>query len=554
MTTNWPKTPLEAIGADGAFHIGGGDFDFGQGYTESLIRNMFEVPLPTNGNAVEILTQQLSKMPLETLQYFKNIIPGTIDDDFIDIATAVATIIGNLANLPRALLSGEFDEWLATAFNTISTELRQILEILGGLVVTPINAAVQAVKDWFSSNMAGLNSALNNAGHALETAVGWVDEVWNKLTGRNETGVAIPAAGDQVAALAQTLAAHAARLADIDGKIDKGTGIAGGDDFERTNPSGVGPGWAEAFSSDPNANGRYVLTGHEAVWQDDGNNEQDAAYIRTDPADAVTLTDYQKVTLVTGTVVGEGPQFGSSSYDKVYGRVSPDGSKYVYALIGNGQARFFYKNGGAETALGPVVSTTQSAGSSWTLVCGTAADIREYQLIRNGSPILKVIDAASVTAIGPLSRGWGWGGRSGTRIAGQATPSSVTRVTVSDNAPGSVGSVPYDVNFMHSGAIRAVGAGDNPLGVRLQRPVTFSSVYYRCGTSDASGNLVVELRKNGATVPGSSVTLAAANQIAGAGIAGNWVFNAGDILTVYVTAVGATPGAVLVADIAGTVG
>ncbi|QJD50235.1 minor tail protein [Mycobacterium phage Iwokeuplikedis] len=166
--TTYPTNPLEAIGADGAFEIGGGDFDFGQGYTENLVKNLFEVPMPTSGNAVAVLQQQLSRMPLESLKYFKQIIPGTVDDDFIDVATSVATIIGNLASLPKALLTGEFDEWVATAFTTVSTELKQIMEILGGLIVTPINEAVQAVKDWWTT-IGGKTSGLNSNGQ-LDTS------------------------------------------------------------------------------------------------------------------------------------------------------------------------------------------------------------------------------------------------------------------------------------------------------------------------------------------------------------------------------------------------
>ncbi|AHJ86642.1 minor tail protein [Mycobacterium phage CRB1] len=162
---DYPTTPLEAIGADGAFQIGGGDFDFGQGYTENLVRDMFKVPL--TGNPVETLTQQLKKLPLEALQAFKQMIPGTIDDDFIDVTTSVATIIGNLANLPKALLTGDFDEWIATTYNVVSTEVKQILEILGGLIVTPINDAVQAVKDWFNQNNTDLQTALENSAQQL---------------------------------------------------------------------------------------------------------------------------------------------------------------------------------------------------------------------------------------------------------------------------------------------------------------------------------------------------------------------------------------------------
>ncbi|AMB18521.1 minor tail protein [Mycobacterium phage NaSiaTalie] len=165
--TTYPTTPLEAIGADGAFEIGGGDFNFGQGYTEDLIRNMVRVPMPTNGNAVQILQDQLKKLPLESLQYFKHIIPGTVDNDFKDIATSVATITGNLANLPRALLTGDFDEWVSTTYQVVSTEVKQILEILGGLIVTPINEAVQAVKDWYHQQQNDIQTALQNGAQQL---------------------------------------------------------------------------------------------------------------------------------------------------------------------------------------------------------------------------------------------------------------------------------------------------------------------------------------------------------------------------------------------------
>ena len=61
-----------------------------------------------------------------------------------------------------------------------------------------------------------------------------------------------------------------------------------------------------------------------------------------------------------------------------------------------------------------------------------------------------------------------------------------------------------------------------------------------------------ELRKNGSQVSGTSTTIAAANQVTGGTSTGSWAFAAGDIITVYVTAVGTTPGNGLIADVAGT--
>lgn len=102
-----------------------------------------------------------------------------------------------------------------------------------------------------------------------------------------------------------------------------------------------------------------------------------------------------------------------------------------------------------------------------------------------------------------------------------------------------------------SNTTRATGTGDFPFGVKLQRAITFSSVTYRASTADASGNLVVELRKNGVAVSGSSATIAAANQVSGGTATGTWAFAAGDIITVQVTGVGTTPGKGLIADIQG---
>lgn len=124
---------------------------------------------------------------------------------------------------------------------------------------------------------------------------------------------------------------------------------------------------------------------------------------------------------------------------------------------------------------------------------------------------------------------------------------------LSDTRTPTAGASPYDPYICAFGkdTTRATGTGDFPMGIKLQRAATFTSVTYRVATPDASGNLVVELRKNGSTVSGSSATIAAANQVAGGTAAGSWSFAAGDILTVQVTAIGTTPGKGLVADITG---
>lgn len=123
----------------------------------------------------------------------------------------------------------------------------------------------------------------------------------------------------------------------------------------------------------------------------------------------------------------------------------------------------------------------------------------------------------------------------------------------SDTRYVQLGAAPYDLNVVGAlnATTRAVGLNDNPMGIKLPRAVTFSSVTFRAATADASGNTVVELRKNGSTVSGTSTTIAAASQVAGGTSTGTWAFAAGDIVTVYISAIGTTPGKAIVADLKG---
>lgn len=102
-----------------------------------------------------------------------------------------------------------------------------------------------------------------------------------------------------------------------------------------------------------------------------------------------------------------------------------------------------------------------------------------------------------------------------------------------------------------AGTTRAVGTNDFPFGVKVQRDLVLSSVTYRVATADASGSMTVELRKNGSTLTGSAATVAFGSQVAGGTATGSWSLAAGDVLTVYITAVGGSPGKGLCADIKG---
>ncbi|MFE3196277.1 hypothetical protein ACFXHA_45280 [Nocardia sp. NPDC059240] len=165
-----------------------------------------------------------------------------------------------------------------------------------------------------------------------------------------------------------------------------------------------------------------------------------------------------------------------------------------------------------------------------------------------GRSVLTAASAAAArTAIGAGTSSLAIGTAAGTACEGNDARLTNTRTP-------SPGTVPYDLSIVVCGkdTVRAVGVGDFPFGVKLQRAATFTSWTIRAGGADASGNLVVEIRKNGTAVsPTSTITVAAASQVAGATVTGSWSFAAGDILTVAITGVGTTPGKGLIADILG---
>jgi hypothetical protein len=117
--------------------------------------------------------------------------------------------------------------------------------------------------------------------------------------------------------------------------------------------------------------------------------------------------------------------------------------------------------------------------------------------------------------------------------------------------------LPYDLSYLQTLGTRAVGSGSNSLGVRIPRACKFTEFAVRFGTADASGTTTVNVYKNGAAITptAASVTVGAAIQSPTApaliNVGGPWSFNAGDILTVNISAVGTTPGSGLVVDCKG---
>lgn len=430
--TTYPTSPLAAIGADGAFEIGGGAFDFGQGYTENLIKNMFEVPMPTSGNAVEVLTQQLSRLPLEALQYFKQIIPGTVDDDFIDVAASVTTVIANLSNLPKGLLTGDFNQWVSGTFDPVSTEVRQLLEILGGLTVTPINSAVQGVKDWWTSinQQAQSNTARTD---------NLIDAATNALSGASIVGQEVVGAGlDLAKTTMEQLFGQVSKVTrDVQALQSESTAAATGGrrfniDFSNY-ANGPFPSGLFNLTYTGAGTSTLIIKDGNAVWNLVNDGDRDAILIYPTP----TLTPYQ---IVGGTM--SSPPEGSNSGQKpriwAVARSNAAGTDYVFAR-GYNTGFMSYKGdigcvkGGVEYIWASNVPLTWSLDIR--VVCGVGNNPRRHQVLSGNTIVIDLIEPAAKQSVIDADHCY-WGSQSETN--GVNSPGAVAGASVVDNAPPDV--------------------------------------------------------------------------------------------------------------------
>ncbi|AKF14197.1 minor tail protein [Mycobacterium phage Luchador] len=140
--TVWPTNPLEAIGADGAFEIGGGEFDFGQGYTETLVKNLFAIPTPDVGNALDLLRDQLLKLPLETLQKIGAIMPDVLPGDFDTPLSSVNKIMSSLAD-PVFFKNADWQDFLDQIKGAVGGTIEDLIEKFNHTR----DQAIQIIKD-----------------------------------------------------------------------------------------------------------------------------------------------------------------------------------------------------------------------------------------------------------------------------------------------------------------------------------------------------------------------------------------------------------------------
>lgn len=462
------------IAPDGAFQIGtGGDSSYtmngvnigltnwGQNASESMIRSLFELPALTIGNALNVLGEALSRLPMDVLKFFQALIPDAVEDWLTDVGTAVNKILEALDPRRIPYYLDQFTDWLGSSFNTIVTEIHQVMDIIGGLVITPINAAVQAVKDWWN-RLTGKTQHLNDTGgfdagqlvgtvakDAVEgltdlgnNVTGFFNGLYTALTGNAGSGSYVDPV-DQLQYLADTVSGHSQAIAELQA-ANNGEGNGGlsfTDDFSELVTGGPPSGWTARST---NGITTYVDT-HEgrAQWYNSGNANPVLMWQRTDPATANTQTMFQRVAITATTPTG-----GANASNRAYGRVSPDGTHYVVGYVTDSTVYIAYAAGGAETVVdsGPLPSKIKfSAGRQLIFECGTNEGENEYTLKMNGVNLQSFTDSSHVITdstnfaargLAAAPKGWGIGWKPGFNTFSQwQRPTTVSTTTISDNVP-----------------------------------------------------------------------------------------------------------------------
>lgn len=279
-------------------------------------------------------------------------------------------------------------------------------------------------------------------------------------------------------------------------------------------------------------------------------DQQAALDQKLDSSNALTLTGPQTV---SGTkTFSAAPKLGSTTVGYVWTCTNVDGSG-EWQLLTDLQTTVDYNNiTNLPTTFPPTIGTTADTAAAGNHT-HTKASVGLGN-VDNTSDLSKPISTAQSGALSlkvgtdrtlSTSSSFTGGGALGSNLTLAIANGGIDKAHLANEAKEEwIHYVPCK-----SGDTRAVGLNKIEDGYKMPVPMTITAVRYRISTADGVGNTTVELRKNGTPLasPSSSGT-GATNP---SWITGSWSFAAGDVLTVYVSAVGTTPGKGLYVDILG---
>lgn len=334
--------------------------------------------------------------------------------------------------LPKNLVDG-LESALAAAGQTIRDAICNALG-LGGTGHTDADV-IHALTNIPQAAVDGLTDLAGNV-------TGFFNGVYKALTGNDGSGSYVDPV-DQLQYLVDTVSGHSQAISELQAANngEGNGGLAFTDNFSVAVTGGPPPGWTARST---NGNTTYVDT-HEgkAQWYNSGNNNPVVMWQRTDAATAKTLTQYQRIVATATT-----PTAGTNAQNRVYGRMSPDGTHYVVGYITNSTVYLAYAAGGAETVFdsGPMPNKVSFAtGRQLVLECGTNEGANEYALMMGEVNLVQHLDSAhaatdatnfAARGLSEQPLGWAVGWKPGFNNFSQwQRPASLSSVSVSDNIP-----------------------------------------------------------------------------------------------------------------------
>jgi hypothetical protein len=239
----------------------------------------------------------------------------------------------------------------------------------------------------------------------------WADDLAQRADDAYNGAVTAQATGENAQYSADTANAGVARL---DAQLhSSGTSIV--DTFNRAAASNLGGSYDRSMGS---GSGAWGTDGTGAVhWTGGGSTSQVCIDRHTTPLLTVTAapSEYQ----VAGTVLTSPPaagQFGDNAEIRLTLRMNTAKTTYVVATINNGFVEIGYVISGTYTRIGATQSVSMANGDGWEFRAGTASDVYEFELLRNGVTVCTRFDSGAVSQKGA---GYEYGGliaRAGTYV------------------------------------------------------------------------------------------------------------------------------------------
>jgi len=171
----WGTDPtIQNILGPGAFVIGSTTQNWGQNFTEDIIKVLIAGPAGAIGKGItgvesmiEAFAYYLIQLPLEVLQQLEQFLPPWMVRDFTTLEAAVESIMRALNLGKMGVDLQEFTRWLDQSYKVLETELHQIFDIINGVVITPITSRLHDFQTWWAATGIHLPGSISDASSAV---------------------------------------------------------------------------------------------------------------------------------------------------------------------------------------------------------------------------------------------------------------------------------------------------------------------------------------------------------------------------------------------------